>query len=203
MTTSTLETLSETGRSLLFSEARTANTFADVPVGDEQLRSIWELARFSPTMANSQPQRVLFVRTPEGKQRLAVHLAEGNRAKALGAPVVAVLAYDTDFHQQFPTTFPARGEALKEQFGGMDEEARGHVAKYSAALATGVLLLAIRSHGLAAGPMAGFDAAGIDEEFFAGTTWHSHLVVNIGHPGSDPWFDRLPRVDVDDALAWA
>ncbi|MGW7200052.1 hypothetical protein [Streptomyces chryseus] len=30
-----------------------------------------------------------------------------------------------------------------------------------------------------------------------------HLVVNIGHPGVDPWFPRLPRVPVEDAVAWA
>ncbi|MEU2162384.1 hypothetical protein [Streptomyces sp. NPDC019208] len=38
----------------------------------------------------------------------------------------------------------------------------------------------MRAAGLAAGPMAGFDKAGVDEEFFADTSWRSHLVVNIG-----------------------
>ncbi|MFG2386614.1 hypothetical protein [Streptomyces avermitilis] len=32
--------------------------------------------------------------------------------------------------------------------------------------------------------------------------WH-YLVVNIGHPGADPWFPRLPRVPVEDAVAYA
>jgi 3-hydroxypropanoate dehydrogenase len=203
MTLSALETLDATGRATLFTEARTANSFADVPVSDEELRGIWELARFAPTMANSQPLRVLFVRTPEGKQRLVRHLAEGNQAKTLTAPAVAVLAYDADFHHHFPTTFPDRGEMMRDNFGGMDEAARADVSKYSAALASGVFFLAVRAHGLAAGPMGGFDGPGIDQEFFAGTTWRTHLVVNIGHPGTDPWFDRLPRVDVDDAVSWA
>jgi 3-hydroxypropanoate dehydrogenase len=198
-----LPRLDEAGRAALFTEARTANTFTDEPVTDEELRGIWELTRFAPTMANSQPLRVLFVRTEEGQARLLPHLAEGNQAKAAAAPVVAVLAYDTDFHEKFPVTFPARGEMMKENFGGMPVEARSDVSKYSAALATGQFFLAVRAHGLAAGPMGGFDAAGIDAEFFAGTTWKSHLVVNIGHPGVDPWFPRLPRVDVDEALAWA
>ncbi len=48
-----------------------------------------------------------------------------------------------------------------------------------------VFLLAVRASGFAAGPMAGFDKAGVDEEFFAGTGWRSHLVVNIGHPGAE------------------
>jgi len=29
------------------------------------------------------------------------------------------------------------------------------------------------------------------------------MVVNIGHPGEGAWFDRLPRVDVEKAVAWA
>jgi len=203
MTAAALETLDQTARALLFTEARTANSFADVPVTDEELREIWELARFAPTMANSQPLRVLFVRTPEGKERLVPHMAEGNQAKTQSAPVVAVLAYDSEFHEHFPTTFPARGEGMRDMFGGMPEEARADVSKYSAALASGVFFLAVRAHGLAAGPMGGFDGPAIDQEFFAGTSWRTHLVVNIGHPGTDPWFDRLPRIDVTDALDWA
>ena len=204
MTTITPETLDDTSRALLFTEARTANSFTDEPVSDDELHGIWELTRFAPTMANSQPLRVLFVRTPEGKARLLPHVAEGsNRDKAAAAPVVAVLAYDADFHQQFPVTFPDRAEVFLESFGAMPSEAREPISKYSAALATGQFFLAVRAHGLAAGPMGGFDAAGIDEEFFAGTSWRSHLVVNLGHPGEDPWFPRLPRVDVRDALRWA
>jgi 3-hydroxypropanoate dehydrogenase len=203
MTLTALEQLDDTARALLFTEARTANTFTDEPVTDDELRSIWALARFAPTMANSQPLRVLFVRTPEGRERLVQHLSEGNRAKTLSAPAVAVLAYDSDFHEHFPTTFPERGETLRANFGEMPGEAREPLAKYSAALASGVFFLAVRAHGLAAGPMGGFDAAGVDAEFFAGTSWRSHLVVNIGHPGTDPWFDRLPRVAEDDALAWS
>lgn len=195
--------LDDTARSVLFLEGRTANSFSDEPVSDETLRDIWDLTRFAPTLANSQPLRVLFVRTPQGKERLAAHLSEGNRAKALGAPVVAVLAYDSEFHEHFPTVFPARGEQYRDSFGAMPAEDRARIATYSAALATGFFLLAIRAQGLAAGPMGGFDRGGVDAEFFGGTTWRSHLVVNIGHPGENPWFPRNPRIDEQDALAWA
>jgi 3-hydroxypropanoate dehydrogenase len=198
-----LGTLDDAGRALLFSGARTANAFADVPVTDEELNSIWDLARWSPSMANSQPLRVLFVRTPEGRERLGPHMAEGNRDKTISAPAVAVLAYDAGFHQHFPTVFPERGEMYRDRFSGMPGEALEGIAKYSAAIQTGVFLLAVRAHGFAAGPMAGFDGPGIDAEFFAGTTWKTHLVVNIGHPGVAPWFDRLPRLGRDTALAWA
>ncbi|MFE0450268.1 malonic semialdehyde reductase [Streptomyces sp. NPDC058914] len=200
-TPQTLDVLDNTGRKLLFTEARTANTFAEVPVTDDELASIWELARWSPSAANGQPLRVLFVRTPEGKKRLVHHLDEGNRAKTLQAPAVAVLAYDVDFHEQMPTVFPARGQLLRAAFADQPDK-RENIAAYNAALQTGVFLLAVRAAGLAAGPMAGFDKAGVDEEFFAGTNWRSHLVVNIGHPGAHPWFPRLPRVPAEDAVAW-
>ncbi|MQW74297.1 malonic semialdehyde reductase [Nocardioides sp. dk4132] len=198
----TLFALEEQARALLFTEARTANAFADTPVTDEELGAIWELARWSPSAANTQPLRVLFVRTEEGKARLIPHLAEGNRSKAASAPVVAVMAYDLDFHEHMPTVFPARGEQMRENLGGQPQLREG-MARQSASLQTGVFLLAVRAAGLAAGPMGGFDAAGIDAEFFAGTSWRSHLVVNIGHPGVDPWFPRLPRLEHDQALAWA
>jgi 3-hydroxypropanoate dehydrogenase len=198
-----LSTLDDTARSLLFSEARTANTFSDTTVTDAELRGIWGLARWSPSMANSQPLRVLYVRTQEGRERLVSHMSDGNKAKTLTAPAVAVLAYDADFHEHFPTVFPDRGEMYRDNFAGMPSEVREGLAKYSAAIQTGVFLLAVRAHGLAVGPMAGFDGPGIDADFFADTSWRSHLVVNLGHPGVDPWFDRLPRIHEDDALSWA
>ncbi|QDN95313.1 malonic semialdehyde reductase [Streptomyces sp. S1A1-8] len=197
-----LDVLDDAGRKVLFTEARTANTFAEVAVADDELAMIWELARWSPSAANGQPLRVLFVRTREGKERLVRHLDEGNRAKTLSAPAVAVLAYDVDFHEQMPTVFPARGDLLRAAFADQTD-ARESIAAYNSALQTGVFLLAVRAAGFGAGPMAGFDEAGVDEEFFAGTSWRSHLVVNIGHPGAEPWFPRLPRVPVEHALAWA
>jgi hypothetical protein len=47
-------------------------------------------------------------------------------------------------------------------------------------------------------PLAAFDGPGIDAEFFADRTWKAILVVNIGRPGTDPWFDRLPRLSHED-----
>src|SRR5665811_819265 len=46
----------------------------------------------------------------------------------------------------------------------------------------------------------GFDRDGVDRDFFEGTRWQSLIVVNIGHPGEDAWFDRLPRLAYEDAV---
>ncbi|MFI5429093.1 malonic semialdehyde reductase [Aeromicrobium sp. UC242_57] len=182
----------------LFREARTANTFSDTPVSAEQVREVFELVKFGPTMMNIQPLRLLLVEQGEGRERLGAHMAEGNLAKTLTAPLVAVVAADVDFHTRMPEHFPHKPDA-GDMFAA-DADSRAQIARYNAALQTGYFIVGIRAAGLAAGPMGGFDAAGIDEEFFGGTTWRTQAVINIGHPGENPWFDRLPRISADDAV---
>ncbi|MEV4348361.1 malonic semialdehyde reductase [Actinoplanes sp. NPDC049596] len=186
---------------VMFTGARTANTFAGAPVDDAELTQIWELARWAPTAANSQPLRVLFVRAGEGRERLVKHMDEGNRAKTASAPAVAVLAMDTRFHEHIPAVLPYKPE-LKDAFASNDA-LRAGTASFNATLQAGYFILAVRAEGLAAGPMGGFDADGIDAEFFPDGRFHSILVVNIGHPGPDAWYPRLPRLAHDDVVQWA
>ncbi|GHF67627.1 3-hydroxypropanoate dehydrogenase [Amycolatopsis bartoniae] len=183
---------------LLFREARTANSFSDEPVSDEQIQAIYDLVKWAPTSMNTQPLRALVVRTPEGKERLLPHMSEGNRAKTASAPVTVVLAADTDFHENLPKTFPHKPDA-KDMFAG-SEEAREGFARLNSLLQVGYFIIGVRAAGLAAGPMTGFDAAGVDKEFFADRKWKSLVVVNVGRPGANPWFDRLPRLDYDEVV---
>ena len=196
-----LARLDEAGRATLFTDARTANSFAPTEVTDEELAEIWNLAKWPPTAANTQPLRVLFVRPGEGRDRLVTHMADGNKEKTASAPAVAVLAQDTEFHEYVPTVLPFRPE-LKDVLAANDAM-RDTMGGFNSALQAGYFILAVRAAGFAAGPMGGFDAAGIDAEFFPDGRWHSILVVNIGHPGQDPWFDRLPRLEHEDAVRWA
>lgn len=193
--------LDEEGRQLLFTEARTANSFSDQPVSDAELEAIWELAKWPPTAANTQPLRVVFVRTQEGKERLLRHMNEGNVAKTASAPVTAILAADGRFHEHIPTVLPFRPE-MKDVLEAQEELRQG-MADFNAALQAAYFILAVRANGLYAGPMGGFDAPGLDREFFPDGRWHAILTVNIGHPGEKPWYDRLPRLDHEDVLRWA
>jgi 3-hydroxypropanoate dehydrogenase len=61
-------------------------------------------------------------------------------------------------------------------------------------------IVAVRAVGLAAGPMGGFDSAALDAELFPDGDWGSLLVVNIGYPGENPWFERLPRLHYDEVV---
>jgi 3-hydroxypropanoate dehydrogenase len=189
--------ISSDAQDLLFREARTPNTFSDQPVTDEQIAAIYELVKYAPTAMNTQPLRIVLVRQDETRERLLKHMAEGNREKTASAPLVAVLAADTGFHQHLDRTFPHFAGA-KDLFA--DDAGREAAARFNATLQVGYFLLGVRAVGLAAGPMGGFDAEGIDNDLLAGTDLKSLLVVNIGAPGENPWYPRLPRLEQDEVV---
>lgn len=189
--------LSPEAQDLLFREARTANTFTDEPVTDEQIAAIYDLMKYAPTAMNNQPLRIVLVRDGEPRERLLKHMADGNRDKTSGAPLVAILAADTDFHEHLERTFP-HFPGARDLF--TDDAAREQAATFNATLQAGYFFLAVRAAGLAAGPMGGFDADGVDREFFEGTSLRSLVVVNLGKPGENAWFDRLPRLDQDEVV---
>ncbi len=201
-TLSRLPVLDEDGKALLFTDARTANSFSDEPVDDATLAAVWELAKWGPTGGNTQPLRVVFVRTDEAKARLVPLMNEGNRAKTASAPVVALLAADTEFHEFTEQTFPVRPE-MRAHWESQGSEARAGAARFNGAIQAGYFILAARAHGLAAGPMGGFDADAVTAEFFPGGREKAILAVNLGLPGENPWFDRLPRLAHDDVVRWA
>ncbi|KHL18581.1 3-hydroxypropanoate dehydrogenase [Mumia flava] len=190
--------LAPAAQDLLFREARTANTFSDEPVTPDEIRAVYDLVKYGPTAMNSQPLRITLVSSDEARSRLLPLMAEGNRAKTASAPLVAILSSDSDFHEHFPTTFPHKPDA-REMFAGMGE-ARAPMAELNTGLQIGYFIVGVRAAGLYAGPMTGFDAAGVDAEFLAGTSQRSRVIVNIGHPGADAYLDRLPRLEAEHVI---
>ncbi len=184
--------LAPEAQDLLFRQARTANTFTAEPVSDEQIEAIYDLVKYAPTSINSQPLRIVLLRSPEARARLIPLMLEGNRAKTEAAPLVALLAADTEFHEHLPKLVPFN-PAVKDWFADPDHRERS--ARFNATIQVGYFLLGIRAAGLAAGPMTGFDAAAVDNEFFPDGRHKSLAVVNIGNPGPNAWFDRLPRLE--------
>ncbi|MGW2281674.1 malonic semialdehyde reductase [Streptomyces sp. NPDC001770] len=189
--------LDPAAQALLFTEARTANTFSDEPVTDEQIQAIYELVKYGPTAFNQSPLRVVLVRSEEGRARLVEHMAEGNRPKTSTAPLVAILAADNEFHEELPALMPHFPQAKDAFFS--ERPVREQSAALNAALQAAYFIVGVRAAGLAAGPMTGFDAAGIEKEFLDAD--HKLLmVVNIGKPGEDAWFPRLPRLSYDEVV---
>lgn len=78
-----------------------------------------------------------------------------------------------------------------------NEDLRLTSGKANSHIQVGYFIMAVRSVGLAAGPMTGFDPQAVDAEFFAGTGKHSIVVVNVGHPVA-PAYDRNPRFAIED-----
>jgi 3-hydroxypropanoate dehydrogenase len=191
--------LSDDAQELLFRSARTANAFTDEPVSDEQMQAIYDLIKWAPTSMNLQALRIVLVRSPQARAKLVDHMGDGNKAKTATAPLVAVLAADVNFHDELHRTFP-HFPGARDVFAG-DDAAREGVAKFNGALQVGYFILGVRAAGLAAGPMTGFDAAGINADFFPDGEHKVLAVVNIGHAGEGAWFDRLPRLDYDEVVS--
>ncbi|MEW1589355.1 malonic semialdehyde reductase [Micromonospora vinacea] len=197
VTTADLLALDRAAQDLLFRAARTANTFTDEPVTDAQVAAIHDLIRYGPTAYNGQPLRVLLLRSPESRARLLPYVSSSNRAKTASAPLVAVLAADLDFHERLPELYPHRPQARDWL---ADRPSRAEQARFSATLQIGYLLVGVRAAGLAAGPMAGFDAAAVTREFFPDGRHEALLLLNLGHPGPDAWERRLPRLSSEEVV---
>jgi 3-hydroxypropanoate dehydrogenase len=166
----------------LFVEARTANTFTG-EVTDEQAQAIYELTKFGPTAFNNQPLRITYVRSAEARERLVAHMMPGNQEKTRTAPLVALLAFDTEWHEKWEEFLPAALRA-KTMFDA-DESLRYGTGRDNAHLQAGYFILAVRALGFAAGPMTGANFDAIDAEFFPEGGRKSFLVVNIGLPGAE------------------
>lgn len=185
-------TLDEQTLKQLFTEARTHNGWQDKPVSDELLKQLHQLTVMGPTAANSQPLRVVFVKSADAKARLKPHLAPGNVDKTMSAPVTAIIASDFEFYEHLPTLFPHAD--AKSWFVG-NQAMIDTSAFRNGSLQGGYFILAARALGLDTGPMSGFDNAGVDKEFFAGTAIKSNFLVNLGYGDVTKLFPRSPRPD--------
>lgn len=184
----------------LFTDARTHNGWQDIPVSDEILREIYDLMKWGPTSANCSPARIVFVRTPEGKEKLAPALSSGNLAKTLAAPVTAIVAWDSEFYERLPELFP-HGDA-RSWFTSSPELAR-ETAFRNSSLQAAYLIFACRALGLDTGPMSGFDPQKVDAAFFTGTNLKSNLLINIGYGDASKVYGRLSRLTFEDACGLA
>jgi 3-hydroxypropanoate dehydrogenase len=180
----------------IFRTARTQNKWLDRPVPDTRLQELYDLLKWAPTSANGSPARFVFVRTAEGKARLKPALSAGNLEKTMVAPVTVIVAHDLRFYDQLPRLFPHAD--ARSWFAG--SEALAEVTAFrNGTLQGAYLILAARAIGLDTGPMSGFDNAKVDAAFFAGTSWRSNFLVNLGHGDPAGLFERSPRLSFDEA----
>lgn len=176
----------------IFRAARTHRSWLDKPVPPAILMAIYDLMRWGPTSANTSPARIVFVVSPEAKARLKPHLDTGNVAKTMTAPATAIIGYDLDFARFMPK--------LNPRAGAFDNAAANQVTAFrNGSLQGAYFIIAARALGLDCGPMSGFDNAGVDGEFFAGTAVKSNFLCNIGYGDPAKLFPRAERLSFDEA----
>ena len=189
--------LEDSALDTIFREARTYSHWQNKDVTDVLIKAVYDLMKLGPTEANSCPARFVFVKTPEAKARLKPHLDAGNVQKTMAAPVTAIVAYDTKFYDQLPKLFPHEPTA-RSWFAGKDAKI-DLALKRSGSLQGAYMMVAARALGLDCGPMGGFNADGINQEFFPDGQWRVNFLCNIGYGDEAGMHPRSPRLTFDEA----
>jgi 3-hydroxypropanoate dehydrogenase len=179
----------------LFRNARTRGAWQDKNIPDSLLHELVDLVKLGPTSGNCSPARLLFVKSPEAKERLKPYLSDGNRDKTMKAPVCTIIGYDLDFYEHLPKLFPHTD--AKSWFEGKPKKI-ADTAFRNGSLQGAYLILAARALGLDCGPMSGFDNDGVDKEFFAGTNIRSNFLCNLGYGDDSALRPRSPRFAFDE-----
>ena len=180
----------------LFEDGRTFSHWTDRPVAPETLRDLADLMKWGPTSANCSPARIVFVASPDAKARLKPHLDLGNVDKTMAAPVTAVIGYDLAFYERLDRLFPHEPGA-RSWFAGKPDVIAA-TAFRNGSLQGGYFILAARAVGLDCGPMSGFDAAGVERDFFPGGDIRANFLCNLGYGDRSRLHPRSPRFTFDE-----
>jgi 3-hydroxypropanoate dehydrogenase len=180
----------------IFRQGRSHSVWTDQPVSETDIRAIYELVKLGATSANSSPARFVWIATDAGKARLRPHLSAVNAEKVMKAPVTVIVGHDLKFADQLPRLFP-QAPTAKDWFA--DPEVAEITAFRNGTLQGGYLILAARALGFDTGPMSGFDNAGVDKEFFSGTTIKSNFICSIGRGDASRLPPKAPRLSFEEA----
>ena len=195
-----IDRLSDDAIDLILRSARSHYAWTDKPVTDATLQEIFEITISGATSMNTLPARIVFVKSAEGKERLAKAMKPMNVPKMMGAPVTAIIAHDLDFWKELPFLFPH--EDRRHLFDGNDAYV-ADTAYRNGTLQGAYLMIGARALGLDVGAMSGFSNAVVDDEFFAGTTLRSNFLCNIGFADETALFQKLPRFSFDQVCSYA
>ncbi|NYE26774.1 malonic semialdehyde reductase [Pigmentiphaga litoralis] len=175
----------------LFMSARTHNGWLDTPVSDDKLKEVYDIAKMGATSMNTQPMRLVFVRTPEARERLSTMVSPGNVDKVRQAPVIVIFANDSKFYEYMPKIWFREG--AKEMFEGNPAMAAA-TATRNATLQAAYFMIAARAVGLDCGPMSGFDIPKVNAEYFADGRYQANFICALGFGDESKLFERQPRL---------
>lgn len=189
--------LDASGLDQIFRTARSYNGWQDADISDVTLDAIYQTAAFGPTSANCSPARFVFLKSGAAKERLKPLLLPTNIDKVMASSVVAIIGYDLEFYEKIPQLFP-HNPGARDWFAGNDALI-AETAMRNGTLQGAYLMIAARALGYDCGPMSGFDRAGVDKEFFAGTSVQSNFICSLGVGDPASIFERSPRLTFDEA----
>ncbi|MEI7972851.1 MAG: malonic semialdehyde reductase [Bdellovibrio sp.] len=189
--------LSSEALSLLFTGARSHHAWTKREVDDSLLRSIYETGKWAPTSANTNPGRIVFLKSKAAKERIYPALMGSNVAQVEGAPVTAIVAQDLRFFDHLPKLFPQWPDG-KASFEA-DSSLAVTTAFRNSSLQGAYFVLAARALGLDVCPMSGFDPKKVDEEFFGGTSWKSNFIFTLGYGDFEKLSPRNPRLTFEES----
>jgi 3-hydroxypropanoate dehydrogenase len=179
----------------LFTDARSHFAWTSKEITDAQLQRMVELAKFAPTGANTNPLRIVFVRSVAAKELLKPCLDAGNVDKTMTAKVTAILARDTAFYKHHGRLFPHMD--LSKMFEANPDAATGSSTS-NGWLQCAYFMLAARAIGVDCGPMGGFDKAKVNSAFLAGTGYESLMLCNLGYGDASKLHPRQARFSFEE-----
>jgi 3-hydroxypropanoate dehydrogenase len=181
----------------LFDESRTYNEWLPRRIPQEQLKELYDHARWGPTSANICPARFVFVESSAAKARLKPFLFDNNQDRMMSASCCVLVARDTKFTEFVPKLFPGR-EMIATFFELNPDKAQEAYVR-NTTLQGAYLMMAARSMGIDCGPMSGFDEPGVNAEFFPDGRWDIDFIINLGFGDVEQLWPRCPRLSFDDA----
>jgi 3-hydroxypropanoate dehydrogenase len=188
------QALAEQAIEQLFLNARSHNGWLEKPVDEAVIKRLYALLSQGPTANNSNPARFVFVQSDAAKQRLLPALRGLNGEKMLTAPVTAIIAIDSQFHELLPQLFTAYDLAARLR----EEPAlAATIAFRNSTLQGAYLILAARALGLDCGPMSGFDSDVVDAEFFPDGRWKTNFLVSLGYGDASKLYPKGARLSFE------
>lgn len=191
--------LSDAALDRIFREARTLRHWTDKPVSDVVLQAAYDLAKMAPTSANCSPMRIVFVKSPDAKERLRPALSEDNVRQTMSAPVTAIIAHDLEFYELLPRLYP-EDPAARSWFAGKPKAIESSAFR-NGSLQGAYFIIAARALGLDCGPMSGFSNTKVDAEFFPDGRIKSNFLCNLGYGDRSALQPRNPRLAFDEACS--
>lgn len=179
----------------LFTKARSHRSWTERPVSQETLRELYEVMKWAPTSVNLAPARFVFVQTELAKEKLYPYLMDSNVAQVKSAPVTVIIAYDEKFYANAKRLYPAYDTT---DYFKNDSKISSDTTFRNSSLQGAYLIMAARALGLDTNSMSGFDNAGVDKAFFAGTDLKSNFLCTLGYGDDSKLFARGPRLSFDE-----